>query len=93
MTINRFVIGGQAYYYANKQPINRETLEAIGKEFFTAENWSRITEMLMTDGYADCTITSWDKPQEDILATAQKKIAALEKRVAQLTIENIYLTA
>lgn len=83
-------------YSVNGLPIDGATLEAIGREVFNTDAWQKLERRLAKSGVIHIT---FDKPNEvanswqEALDEANKKIAALEKRVAQLTIENVYLNA
>ena len=76
-------------YNVNGHPISREVLEIIGQEIFPAETWAAVKRSLKVNGYANCNLNPWGTLEPDVA----RKIAALEQRVAQLTLENIYLTA
>lgn len=86
-------VGGRDYHSVNGKPIRPDTLEAIGKEIFVSEYWKAIQEKLHTVGYADVVLHPEHFDTEDDYLSVNKKIAALEKRVSELTIQNIYLAA
>ena len=93
MKLERLTIGKKSWYTLNGKPIAQDTLWALGEEFFTKDKWQQIAESLRVNGCAETTLTPWQESADQEIALANKKIAALEKRVAKLTLDNIYLTA
>ena len=84
-----------ARYRVNGLNISLDTLSAICREFYGENGWKKIQGILGSDGFLniDNAPRQIVKNAFDELNIANKKIAALEKRVTELTIQNIYLTA
>ena len=85
-----------ARYRVNGLNISLDTLSAICREFYGENGWQKIQSDLGSIGFLNIENNA---PRQivknafDELNIANKKIAALEKRVTELTIQNIYLTA
>ena len=102
MRLKRRSVGKGVYYSVNGEPIKLETLTAICKEILTAEAWHTALKELVKLGQTTIECKRFKVKRnkgkattEEPLAILQKveeKIAALEQKVAELTIENIYLT-
>ena len=91
MTVELKGKGAKRQLFMNDAPISRKNLDIIGKEFFTPESWSQLLTELEQCGRVHLAFVFTKCPQAGELERANKKIAALEKKVAQLTIQNVYL--
>lgn len=72
-----------------------KTLETMCRKYFTAQGWEELKQELERHGkvHVAAVFIDNDLRLRDLLEDADKKIAALEQRVAELTVENIYLSA
>ena len=87
-------------YRVNGLRISIGALTAISKEIFSADGWEKILGSIEQNGCANVEFNpseiqlSEDRNNrviaEAALEQARRKIAALEKKVAELTISNIY---
>ena len=94
MKIERVRINGKSFYFADGTRINSDTLATVIKGLYGKEVCSEMYRGLINDGFVivEKYIGSGDEQLIAQLECADKKIAALEKKVAQLTLENIYQT-
>lgn len=77
-------------WHFNGNMVNKRLIKSILDEFFQKETQAEIFAAIERDGYAECDIIAWHGEPTGALKLANKKIALLEKKVAQLTIENLY---
>ena len=95
MRIDRVHINGRSYYYVDGQKIGNDALSAVIKGIFGRGVCAKVYWDITHNN--SCTIERYlGDGNEQLIAqleAANKKIAALEKRVAKLAIENIYLNA
>ena len=73
----------------NGTKVSRRTLEQIGRNYFTAESWERLLRDLDRFGRVHAAIVFTN--DEQLLERANKKIALLEKSLAKVMIQNLYL--
>lgn len=95
MKLERVKLWGRNYYSVNGKPIARDTLRAIGAEIFTPDCWAAIQNALDKIGSAQFQFIP-SKTHRDALSeadNANKKIAALERRIAELTLNDVYRNA
>ena len=91
MTVEMIGKGTKRQLFLNGTPISRKNFEIICKEFFSTESWLQLLTELEQCGRVHLAFVFTKCPRSGELERANKKIAALEKKVAQLTIQNIYL--
>ena len=103
MKLESVKVGKRHYYNVNGKPIGYNALKVIINELFTAGAEQSLWQDLFQSGYVNIRFNETNiQRNEDrnnaekyyaMLQTANNKIAALEKRVKELTLENLYLTA
>lgn len=95
MRLERLGTGKRRRILLNGVAVCPKTLEAMCRKYFTAQGWEELKQELERNGkvYVAAVFINNDLRLRDMLDDANKKIAALERRVAQLTGENVYLTA
>lgn len=83
-------------YRINGCPISRTALAAVGISVFTVAGWRKLEHELSEKGVVNIRFNvpyeianDWHKDLE----VANKKIAVLEKKVAELTLKNLYQVA
>ena len=95
MKLERVHYCGRCYHSVNGKPIRRDTLDAIGKEWFGEKGWEQISQAMESKGYAEIRQTPpiqvTPDEERNALETANKKIAALENQMAKLTGTTFYL--
>lgn len=95
MRIDRVRINGRSYYYVDGERIGSDALATVIRGIFgdnVCKNlyWDVVrTGSVIVERY----IGNGNEQLIAQLDAANKKIAALEKKVARLTIENTYLNA
>ena len=83
-------------YRVNGLVISAKALTAMLHELYSEQSWKMIETRLNTDGWIDIDFTPIEivkNEQKHELIKARRRIAALERHVEKLTLENIYLTA
>lgn len=95
MIIERVYINGKSFYFVDGQRINSAALLTIIKGVYGKEACCKIYRTIFANGFAIIEKCVGDNNEQliDQLELANKKIALLEKRVAELTIKNIYRNA
>ena len=95
MKIERASINGKSYYFVDGTRINSEALTVIMCGLFGKDVSAKIYyDVLHHDGAViERYIGDGNESLIAQLDNANKKIAALEKKVAELTLANIYLNA
>ncbi len=93
MKIERVTINGKSFYYVDGEKIRFGALAAMLSGSYGTDVFAKVFDEVRDTGSAIVEKFLGDANQGLItqLETANKKIAALEKRVAQLTIANTYL--
>lgn len=80
----------------NGLPVRYTVLEIIGYEIFGVTGWQRVLRELDESGAVNITFNVPYEVASDWrndLEVANKKIAVLEKKVAELTLKNLYQVA
>lgn len=92
MKIERVNINGKSYYFVDGAKINGGTLEVVMCGLFGKDVTSKIYRDVISGGSTIVERYIGDGNEALIaqLEIANKKIAALEDKVAQLTIQNLY---
>lgn len=92
MRIERAHINGKSFYFVDGQRINSNALLTIIRGVYGQEACCKIYRTIITDGFAiiEKCVGNMDEQLIDQLERANRKIAALEKRVAVLTLANLY---
>ena len=83
-------------YRVNGLPISRAVLATIGRGVFNPAGWRRVWRELDESGAVNITFNVPYEVASDWrndLEVANKKIAVLEKKVAELTLKNLYQVA
>lgn len=95
MRIERVTINGKSFYYVDGEKIRFGALAAMLSGTYGTEVFAKTFDEVRANGSAIVEKFLGDGNQALIaqLETAGKKIAALEKKVAELTIANTCLNA
>lgn len=95
MRIDRIRVGRQSHYYADGQRIGSDALSVVLKGIFGRKVCAKVFWDLTHDN--TCTVERYiGNGNEQLIAqleAAGKKIAVLEKKVAELTLKNLYQVA
>ena len=92
MRIERVSINKKRYYFIDGVKITDDALSAIIKGVYGADVCCKIYRDVFQSGFAilEKYVGSGNEQLIEQLDRANRKIAALEKKVADLTIKNIY---
>ena len=92
MRIDRVKINGKSYYYVDGESIRFGALATMISGIYGADVYSKFYDDTRTQGTVIIEQYLGDGSERLAaqLEKANKKIAALEKKVAQLTIRNLY---
>ena len=92
MRIERVHINGKSFYFVDGQRINSNALLTIIKGVYGQEACCKIYRTIIADGFAiiEKCVGDIDEQLIDQLERANRKIAALEQRVTELTLKSIY---
>ncbi len=92
MRIERVLINKKRYYFVDGVKITDDALSAVIKGVYGGEVCCKMYRDVFGKGFAviEKYIGSGNEQLIEQLDRANKKIAALEKKVTELTIKNIY---
>lgn len=92
MKIERVHINGKSYYFVDGAKINGDALRIVMCGLFGEDVTSKIYRDVISGGSTIVERYTGDGNEALIaqLELANKKIALLEKQVAQLTLQNLY---
>lgn len=92
MKIERVTINGKSFYFVDGARINSDTLAVVMCGLFGKDVTAKIYRDVISGGstFVERYLGDGNEALINQLEVANKKIAALEKQVAQLTIQNLY---
>lgn len=95
MRIDRVEINGKRFYYVDGERIGSDALSAVIRGIFGKDVCAKVYWDVTQNNFVilERYIGNGNEQLIAQLDTANKKITALEKKVARLTIENTYLNA
>jgi len=92
MRIERAYINGKSYYFVDGVRINSDALAVIIKAIFGEKVCQKVYRDAVANGFAVVERYTGEKNCQLVnqLEQANKKIAALERRVSEMTLKEIY---
>ena len=93
MRIGRVKINSKSYYFIDGDRIRSDALHVMIKGVYGEEICKAVYHEVINKGFAVVEKYSGcaNQPLIEQLDIANKKITALEKKVAELTVKNLYL--